>query len=194
MLVPKSFYDGFANNFLVEAGVKLRVFGHLFEATAVQTLGQMPEVAVLILLPVLLHRVGVKWLMVFAMTLWMVRFICLANGFLHGKLIITLCIAGVILQSLCNDCMWVAAQIYINSKFAASEMSRGQSLYASVMTGLGLIVGSNVAGLVYNHYTASAYSHNWYHIWLFAAGVSACFAILFAWGFRDRISAREAIQ
>lgn len=185
VVIPKKFYDSFANNFLVEKGMSFAAGNFVFEPTAIQTLGQMAEVPTLLLLPFLIARLGIKWVMVIGMAGWVVRFLLFAYGFDGNHAIVPMLLTGILLHGLSYDFFFVSGQIYLDRLFDPAMRARVQAFYWFVLSGLGVVLGALIAGGVYREFTFAQSDHDWMSIWLAPAGVTLVVAILFAWSFRE---------
>jgi len=192
IMVPKTFYDSYGNNFLAEKNLSLNLLGWTLEATAIQTAGQVFETFFLIALPFLLMRMGIKWVLVLGMAAWGLRFIAFGWGYEGPDAVVPLLLFGIIIHGICYDFVFVSSQIYVDSKFDVAARARAQAFLALVTQGIGTVIGSNIAGWVYTAHTSSPTEHDWRAIWLVPALVGFAAAILFALIFRDRRTIRAS--
>lgn len=176
--IPLSFYYAYTNTFLVEAGVD--------RAAAIQTLGQMSEMFFLLLLPFLLLRLGIKWVMVIGMAAWALRYVMFAFGVTSLGPVMPLLLIGILLHGICYDFFFVAGQIYVDRTFGPETRARAQSFLALITLGIGMAIGALFANSVYVANTLSETSHNWKTIWLVPAGLAFATAVVFALIFRER--------
>lgn len=179
--IPLSFYYAYTNTYLVESGVD--------RAAAIQTLGQMSEMAFLLLLPFLLLRLGIKWVMVIGMTAWAVRYVMFAYGVTSLGPVMPVLLIGILLHGICYDFFFVAGQIYVDRTFGPETRARAQSFLALITLGVGMAIGALFANSVYVANTFAAGSHDWKTIWLIPAGLAFATALIFAVVFRERKSA-----
>ncbi len=70
--IPLSFYFGFANLFLNQAGME--------NAAGKMVMGQISEALFILAIPFLFNRIGVKKMLLIGMTAWILRYICFAFG------------------------------------------------------------------------------------------------------------------
>ncbi|MEY4140278.1 MAG: hypothetical protein RLZZ371_2460 [Pseudomonadota bacterium] len=174
--IPKKFYDSLLNNFLVEKGVALQAFGIVLESTGVQTLGQMIEALTLLILPWVIARFGIKWVMVMGMAAWVVRYMLFAFGFTGNTAILWMVLLGIFMHGLCYDFFFVSGQIWFDKRFDPAMRSRAQSLFNFLLSGTGVFIGANIAGAVYQAATISKGVHDWQFVWLVPAAF--CFGVL----------------
>lgn len=170
--VPLAFYYQCANQFLTEI--------HVPNAAGKQTLGQMSEVLMMLMLPLFLKRFGMKLTLLVGMLAWAVRYVLFAFGN-AGDLVILLLI-GIALHGLCYDFFFVSGQIYIDSKAGRAIKSSAQGLITLATYGVGMLIGFWVAGHIVDSRAAGT-THDWRVIWLYPAAfavlVFAAFALLF---------------
>jgi nucleoside transporter len=173
--IPLAFYYNFTNLFLNEEGVR--------SAAAVQSLGQVSEVLFLLLMPFLLLRLGVKITLAIGMGAWALRYVFFAAGD-AGPLFWVL-LLGIILHGICYDFFFVAGQIYTD-KFAGERFrSAAQGLITLATYGVGILIGSLVAGPIVDAY-ATEDGHDWSQIWIYPAAIAGVVLVLFLLLFKDR--------
>lgn len=109
-------------------------------ATAM-TLGQIPEVATLALLPWLLRRLGYRGTLGLGIAAWGVR---------YGSLVfdppLWVCLAGNVLHGLGIACFTVGGQVYLDSQAPADRRASAQALNVVVTSGIGSLLGNLLAG------------------------------------------------
>lgn len=185
IVVPKKFYDSFANMFLTEKGMSFQFGGFVFEPTAIQTLGQLAEAFMLLVIPFLITRIGIKWVMVLGIVGWVARFALFAFGFDGDQGIVPMLLTGILLHGLSYDFFFVSGQIYLDRLFGPEMRGRVQAFYWFVMSGLGVVLGALVAQQVFGFYTVATGVRDWTSIWLAPAVVSAVVGLWFVWRFRE---------
>ena len=172
--IPLAFYYQDANQFLTEL--------RLPNATAKQTLGQMSEVAFMLLIPTFLKRWGMKTTLLVGMLAWAVRYLLFSLGN-AGDLTVLLLI-GIALHGVCYDFFFVSGQIYIDSKAGPHIKSAAQGLITLATYGAGMLIGFWAAGQLTDHY-ALAGVHDWRSIWQWPAAFAALVFVVFALTFRN---------
>jgi len=189
LMVPKSFYDTYANAFFADKDLHMTIFGARLEATGIQTAGQIFETFFLISLPFLLARLGIKRVLVIGMGAWAVRFVLFGFGYHGGTAIMPMLLLGIIIHGICYDFLIVSGQIYVDRKFDIASRARAQSFLTLITQGIGIVVGSNIAGLVYGLHTDPAGGHDWRAIWLVPAAIAFVTMVVFALAFREKLAA-----
>ncbi|MBC2666708.1 MFS transporter [Novosphingobium flavum] len=187
MVIPKKFYDSYLNNFLVEKGMNVTLLGLRFEPTAMQALGQAVEIVTILAIPYLIARIGIKWVMVLGMVGWVTRFLFFAYGFEGHEAIKPLILTGILLHGVSYDFLFTSGQIWLDKRCDPSIRARAQSFYWFILSGMGVVIGANVAGFVYGLNTYSPVHHDWTAVWLVPAAITLGAMALFIWLFDDRI-------
>ena len=178
MMIPFAFYNVYANAFLDGIGLKA--------AAAVQTIGQVSEVGFLLLLPLFFRFLGIKGVLLVGMLAWAVRYVLFANGFDANGPISPVLFVALALHGVCFDFVIVAATIWVDKHFPTETRGRAQSFLALVTWGVGYVVGSNAANLVFNATADAGGQPVWHSFWLVPAGLAGVTALIFLLIFRDR--------
>jgi nucleoside transporter len=174
--IPLSFYYGFANNFLVELGMKNSAFK--------MTLGQYSEGLFILAIPFLFNRIGVKNMLLMGMTAWILRYICFAYGGLGAN--IWMLYAGIILHGVCYDFFFVTGYMYTEKKAGEKIKNAAQQLFTFATYGLGMFIGTWYSGYIVDRHPAGAGMHDWKSIWLVPAYIAAGVLVYFVLFFREK--------
>ena len=168
--IPLAFYYQNANPFLVEVGMD--------NPTGKMTLGQISEIAFMLLLPYFFTKFGFKKTILVAMAAWVVRYLLFAFGDVEelGFMLII----GIALHGICYDFFFVSGQIYTDSKAGEKFKSSAQGLITLATYGLGMLIGFWVAGKISTAYLLNDGNHVWGTIWLYPAGFALVVFLLFA--------------
>ena len=173
--IPLAFYYNFTNLFLNEIGVQ--------SAAAVQSLGQVSEVLFLLLMPFLLVRLGVKITLAIGMAAWALRYVFFAFG--DAGSLFWMLLIGIVLHGICYDFFFVAGQIYTDKFAGARFRSAAQGLITLATYGVGILIGSLVAGPIVDGFV-TADGHDWTQIWIVPAIIAGVVLVLFLILFKDR--------
>lgn len=168
--IPLAFYYQNANPFLVEIGMD--------NPTGKMTLGQISEIAFMLLLPYFFTKFGFKKTILFAMGAWVVRYLLFAFGDVEelGFMLIV----GIALHGICYDFFFVSGQIYTDSKAGEKFKSSAQGLITLATYGVGMLIGFWIAGKISTAYLLEDGKHVWETIWMYPAGFALAVFILFA--------------
>ena len=113
------------------------------------TIGQMAEIGVLALIPLFAKKCSRKALLCTGLVAYTMRMFLFAYGpsfpeYLHLPAIIL----GVAMHGFCFGCFIFVAFMVVDEECAADVRASAQSLFNLVIVGIGIIVGSKVAGSV----------------------------------------------
>ena len=172
--IPLAFYYSFANPFLNDL--------HMEGAAGKQTMGQMSEVAFMVLMPWFLVRLGVKKTLLVGMLAWVVRYAFFANGNLGSG--VWMLYAGILLHGICYDFFFVTGQIYTDRRASKDIRASAQGFIALITYGVGLGIGSAFGGNIVDAFTTNGVK-DWRTIWYIPAAFAAVVALLFALTFRE---------
>src|SRR5207249_10472848 len=96
-------------------------------------------------------------------------------------------IIAVLLHEVCFVVFFVAGMIYVDKKSTPAIRGQAQGFLVLVTYGVGMLIGAQVAGNVYNRFlggTASLTLERWPSFWMLPAGFAAVVLLLFAALFR----------
>ena len=151
---------------------------------AVMTIAQTAEIGTMLALPWMLGNWGVRKTMVVGILSWPIRYAVFAYGHPTG-----LVIAALTLHGLCYVCFFVVAYIHVNSVATPDIRASAQSLITFVTLGLGMYIGSLIAGWIRDYFTAGVATSqvvDYTKVFLVPCVLTTVCAIVFFFGFRDR--------
>lgn len=179
--IPLSFYYGFANLFLTQAGME--------NAAGKMTLGQVSEAVFILAIPFLFNSIGVKKMIIIGMIAWFLRYVCFAHGDVDSNL--WMLYAGIVLHGICYDFFFVTGYMYTEKKAGPQIKNAAQGLFTFATYGLGMFIGTWVSGFVADYYTTDGV-YNWTSIWYVPAGIAVVVLIYFLIFFNEKKEIAEA--
>jgi nucleoside transporter len=184
--IPLAAYYNFTQVFLVATGFQ--------KIAATQTLGQMSEIVFMLLMPFFFVRLGVKRMLAVGMLAWVLRYILFALG--APGAVTWMILGGILLHGICYDFFFVTGQIYVDKKSTPDIRGQAQGLIVLITYGIGMLIGAQIAGLVFNSFLRGAEAltlSQWNSFWWIPAGFAAAVALFFMLTFRDK-AADEAVK
>jgi nucleoside transporter len=179
--IPLAAYYNFTQIFL--EGIRFE------KIAATQTLGQVSETLFMVLMPFFFLRLGVKWMLAAGMLAWVLRYVMFALG--APDQVTWMILTGIALHGICYDFFFVTGQIYVDKKANPLIRAQAQGLIVFVTYGVGMLVGAQTAGMVYNKFLGSATSltlQQWQSFWWLPAGFAAAVLLFFIVTFKEKKS------
>lgn len=157
--------------------------------SSIMTLGQMSEVVFMVLMPVFFVRLGVKWMLLVGMGAWVLRYALFALG--APEAVFLTIVTGILLHGICYDFFFVTGQIYVDKKSTAAIRGQAQGMLVLVTYGVGMLIGAQVAGELYNGFLGGAGAltlGQWRQFWVIPAAFAAVVMVGFGALFSDRVN------
>ncbi|SOE19541.1 nucleoside transporter [Spirosomataceae bacterium TFI 002] len=180
--IPLSFYYAMANPSLTDSGMT--------NVENWMSLGQVSEFVFMLLIPFFFRKYGVKWILTIGVIAWIVRFVFFGYG--DAETSLWMLFAAIILHGVCYDFFFVSGQIYTDSKAGLAIKSQAQGLITLATYGIGMGIGSKLAGIVTDNYTVDGVK-DWTSIWMVPAGIAFVVLILFLVFFKDNTRKEVAV-
>jgi len=177
--IPLAAYYAYAPVFAANAGFA--------NPAAKMSFGQMAEVFFMLVMPWFFAILGVKWMLVVGMLAWVVRY-GLFSGAAAGGGVPWMIIGGILLHGICYDFFFVTGFIYTDKKAAREIRAQAQGLLVLVTQGLGMFIGAQVSGMLYNSLVLGRDAQGigaFQSFWLIPCIAAAVVMVLFAMLFRD---------
>jgi nucleoside transporter len=170
--IPLTFYFSFTNTFLNEAGVA--------NAAGKMTLGQLSEVGVMVLMPWIFRRAGVKAILLLGLATWSIRYAALAYGNAGDR--VWMFYLAILVHGVCYDFFFMTGQLYTDQKAPSHLRSTAQGFYMFVTYGVGMLVGSLLSGGALDYFTNG--TRNWTGFWMSSSLAAFALFLVFALFFR----------
>ena len=184
--------NGFANGFITSFK-NLPEFANTFganHANALISLSQVSETLCILLIPICLKRLGIKWVMLIAMFAWVLRFGLFGLGNPGDGL--WMFILSMIVYGVAFDFFNISGSLFVNENTSGEMRSSAQGLFMIMTNGIGATVGTLSAQAVVNKFVpfeiknaeqvvtnGNAIAEGWSHTWLIFAGYALVVALLF---------------
>jgi nucleoside transporter len=152
-----AFYYTATSNFLEQAA-------GVTHTGSTMLIGQIAELVLLPLLPIFLWRLGMKWVLALGMLCWGVRYALFSLGGPEG-LPFALVIIGIALHGVCFDFFFAAGFIHVDNEAPHDIRASGQALFSFLTYGVGMWLGSLLAGRLLGYFTTST-GTDWHNFWL----------------------------
>lgn len=182
--IPLAAYYNFTQIFLGNAGFQ--------NIAATQTIGQASEVLFMLLMPFFFVRLGVKWMLGVGMLAWALRYALFALG--APDVTTWMILGGIALHGICYDFFFVTGQIYVDIKSYDRIRGQAQGLIVLITYGVGMLIGAQVAGKVFNVFLgdqAALSLEQWYDFWWLPAGFAVAVFLIFIFTFNDKEAERK---
>jgi nucleoside transporter len=183
--IPLTFYFSFTNAYL--NGL------HVPNAAGKMALGQASEVGMMLLMTFILGRLGVKSILMMGLAAWSVRYLLLGYGDPQGGL--WMFYLAILLHGVCYDFFFVTGQLYTDQEAPAHLRSAAQGLITFLTYGLGMLIGSFLAGRAvdyFTHTTGDTTNVNWQAFWYVPAFIAFFILLLIAAFFRSGVKISTA--
>ena len=160
--IPLTFYFSFTNAFLNEVGV--------VNAAGKMTLGQVSEVVMMLLMPVIFRRASVKAILMLGLLAWSVRYGLLAYG--NPGAGMWMFYVAILLHGICYDFFFMTGQLYTDQEAPAHLRGTAQGLITFLTYGVGMFIGSLLSGGAVDYFTTTVgttMTRNWNGFWMSSA-------------------------
>ena len=177
--IPLTFYFSFTNAYLNEIGV--------VNAAGKMTLGQMSEVGVMLLMPMIFRRITVRGVLILGLACWSLRYGLLAYG--NPGALVWMFYIAILLHGFCYDFFFMTGQLYTDQQAPAHLRGTAQGFLTFLTYGVGMFIGSNISGVSLDFFSTTngaTVTHNWTGFWIGSAAGSLAILILIALFFQSR--------
>jgi len=174
--IPLTFYFSFTNDYLNSVGVQ--------NAAGKMTLGQMSELGMMLLMPLIFRIASVRMILVAGLLSWAVRYALLAGGNPGSGM--WMFYAAILLHGVCYDFFFMTGQLYTDQEAPAHLRATAQGFITFVTYGVGMFIGSFLSGYAVDFFTSPS-GRNWHGFWMSSAAMSAVILVLIVLFFRTPV-------
>jgi NHS family xanthosine MFS transporter len=151
------------------------------------SISQISETLFILAIPFFLRKFGIKYVMLFSMLAWVLRFGLFAFGDPAGGLwmiFIVHCLRYGF------DFFNISGSLFVETQAAPEIRGSAQGIFMMMVNGFGALFGSRASGFVIDKYfTHADQSKNWHGIWLTFAAYALVIAVMFPFVFRYKHNA-----
>ncbi len=173
--IPLTFYFSFTNAYLNDVGVA--------NAAGKMTLGQVAEVAMMLLMPFLFRRLTLKTILLLGLAAWSLRYAMLAYGDANG--LMWLFYGAIVLHGVCYDFFFMTGQLYTDQKALAQLRGAAQGFLMFLTFGIGMFLGALLSGWTVDFFTTPQ-ARDWRSFWLSSSAAALLLLLLFALFFHSK--------
>ncbi|RWR02489.1 major facilitator transporter [[Pantoea] beijingensis] len=170
--IPLAVYYAYAAPFISALGFE--------NVSGVMAFGQMSELIFMLLIPLLFRRLGIKMMLLIGMLAWFLRYVMFALSVNEETR--WLIYLGIVLHGVCYDFFFVIGFIYTDKVAGKRIKGQAQSLLVLFTYGLGMLIGSQISGAIFNRSVTAQGSEalvQWQHFWWLPAIAALVIAFLF---------------
>lgn len=182
--IPLTFYYSFTNAFLNEVGV--------VNAAGKMTLGQMSEIGMMMLMPLVFRVATVRTILLVGLLSWAVRYVLLGVGDPGAGM--WMFYLAIIMHGVCFDFFFVTGQLYTDQLAPPHLRSAAQGFITAMTYGVGMLVGSLLSGYVLDLFSTTASDgavvRDWTSFWFTSAAMSFVIMLLVFFFFRTSVMIR----
>jgi NHS family xanthosine MFS transporter len=161
----------------------------------IMSISQISETLFILAIPFFLRKFGIKYVMLFSMLAWVLRFGLFAFGNPADGL--WMIVLSCIVYGMAFDFFNISGSLFIETQTTPEIRGSAQGLFMMMVNGFGAVFGSLASGAIIDKYfTLPGHEYNWQGIWLCFAVYALVIAIIFPFVFRYKHNAalERAIQ
>ncbi|MEJ7605835.1 MAG: nucleoside permease [Bryobacteraceae bacterium] len=184
--IPLTFYFSFTNAYLNEVGVS--------NAAGKMTFGQVSEVVMILLMPFIFRKVGLKTILLLGLLAWSVRYALLAYGNAADGM--WMFYAAILLHGICYDFFFMTGQLYTDQEAPVNLRGTAQGFITFLTYGVGMFIGSLLSGGAVDYFTTTTgtvVTRNWQGFWLSSSLGAFAIFLLVALLFQSRGAIRSKV-
>ena len=185
VMIPFTIYWSYCSEFLQDRGFEF--------ITITMNWGQFGEMFFMLLVPLALARIGVKWTMVVGLVASLIRYVAFLSG---GVLDYTwLYFVAILVHGIIFGFFFVGGQVYVDKKAPKEIRAQAQGLIVLICYGIGMLVGNFFNGKLISHYMTETIVdgvvqkvYDWNTIWTIITVISVVLLAAFCLVFRDDVT------
>ncbi len=154
-------------------------------STIIMSISQISETLFILAIPFFLKRFGIKYVMLFSMLAWVLRFALFAYGDPADNL--WMIILSCIVYGMAFDFFNISGSLFVETTTDSSIRGSAQGLFMMMTNGFGAILGSLVSGyIIQKYFTTPEGDKMWKEIWLSFAAYAMVVSVFFFFLFKHK--------
>lgn len=145
------------------------------------SVSQISETLFILTIPFVLHRFGIKKVMMISIFAWVLRFAFFGFGNPEGGF--SLLILSMIIYGMAFDFFNISGSLFVKNETDNSIIASAQGLFMFMTNGIGAFLGGMISGWVVDYFTADGIK-DWRSIWLTFAAYALLLGIVFPFVFK----------
>jgi nucleoside transporter len=185
VMIPFTIYWTYCSVFLQDKGFEFY--------TVTMNWGQFGEMFFMLLVPLALARIGVKWTMVAGLVALFVRYVAFLTGGIFDYT--WLYFVAILVHGIIFGFFFVGGQVYVDKKAPKEIRAQAQGFIVLICYGIGMLIGNFFNGKLISHYTTETIVegnvqkvYDWNTIWTVTTAISLVLLAAFCLVFRDDVS------
>lgn len=185
VMIPFTIYWSYCSVFLQDKGFEF--------ITVTMNWGQFAEMFFMLLIPIALAKMGLKWAMVAGLIALLVRYVAFWCGGLFDMQ--WLYFIAILVHGIIFGFFFVGGQIYVDKKAPPEIRAQAQGFMFLITFGIGLLAGNFLNGSLITKYSTEIIvdgvkeiSYNWDPIWMITTIFSTVLLGVFLVFFRDKFT------
>jgi nucleoside transporter len=183
--IPLTFYFSFTNAYLNDV--------HVTNSAGKMALGQVSEVGMMLLMPLIFRRVSVKAILLAGLIAWTVRYALLAYGNPGSGM--WMFYVAILLHGVCYDFFFMTGQLYTDIEAPPNLRGAAQGLIIFLTYGVGMFVGALLSGGAVDYFTRTVggvVTRDWQGFWLSSSLGAFVILLMIALFFRSNAKVQTA--
>jgi nucleoside transporter len=184
VMIPFTIYWSYCSVFLQDKGFEF--------ITITMNWGQFAEMFFMLLIPVALAKMGIKWALVAGLVALVVRYVSFWCGGVYGM--DSLYFFAILVHGIIFGFFIVGGQIYVDKKAPPEIRAQAQGFMFLTTFGVGMVLGNFFNGALITKYSTEAIvdgvtqiTYDWDSIWKITTIISVVLLAAFLVLFRDKL-------
>ena len=185
--IPLTFYFSFTNAYLNELKVS--------NAAGKMALGQVSEIGMMLLMPLIFRKVSVKFILLMGLAAWSLRYALLAFGNPDSGM--WMFYLAILLHGICYDFFFMTGQLYTDMQAPPKLRSAAQGLIIFLTYGVGMFIGSLLSGVAIDYFThtnGGVVTKDWQSFWSASSVGAFVILLMIALFFRSNAKVQTAAE